>query len=323
MNIYGPVGLRKFIRTQLELTRVTLTGSYAVHELVPAGATPSCGCSAEEIHVNEAPGTDFYPNAVGVWEDIVDEALYKGMKGWSVSAGPLTHRGGLPGAVELTHPVPSIGYVLSEPAPRHPLDTRRLIPLLQENAKGLAAMDPPIKHPLSLLSYLTSLPTPPPFTLPSGDVIHPPALTGEQGRKVVIFGDCDGGTPNKAFELLCCNASLLIHECTNAAIPESILKGDKGRAVRASGLEQSLESKRDKEFDIAAKEKGVMREPWIFHGKHKSAAHAAAAADEFEEKRVQVRAKAQSRGHSTPELVGDFAYAIGARRVVVNHFSAM
>jgi len=204
-----------------------------------------------------------------------------------------------------------------------PLDTQRLIPLLHANAKGLAALDPPIKHPLSLLSYLTSLPTPPPFTLPSGDVIEPPQLTGELGRKLVIFGDCSGGTPNAKFQEMCCNASLLVHECTNAAIPESILKGDKGRAVRAAGLEQSLESKRDKEFELAAKERGVVREPWIFHGTHKNAAAAAVAVEEFEAKRTKVRTKAIGRGHSTPELVGDFAYAIGARRVVVNHFSAM
>jgi ribonuclease Z len=213
--------------------------------------------------------------------------------------------------------------VLKEPAPRYPLDSQRLIPLLQANAKGLAALDPPVKHPLSLLSHLTSLPTPPPFTLPDGTVIEPPQLTGELGRKLVIFGDCSGGTPNKAFEALCCNASLLIHECTNAAIPDSVLKGDKGRAVRASGLEQSLESKRDKEFELAAKERGVIREPWIFHGKHETKEAAVCAVEEFEAKRVTVRDKAVSRGHSTPELVGEFAYAIGARRVVVNHFSAM
>jgi ribonuclease Z len=213
--------------------------------------------------------------------------------------------------------------VLNEPAPRLPLDTHRLIPLLKANAKGLAELDPPIKHPLSLLSHLTSIPTPPPFTLPSGDVIEPPKPTGEQGRRLVIFGDCAGGTPNVKFKEMCSNASLLIHECTNAAIPESILKGDRGRAVRASGLEQSLESKRDKEFELAAREKGVVREPWIFHGTHKTPADKAVAIEEFEAKRDTVRTKAIGRGHSTPDLVGEFAYEIGARRVVVNHFSAM
>lgn len=213
--------------------------------------------------------------------------------------------------------------MLDEPAPRHSLDTQLLIPLLQNNAKALAAQDPPVKHPLSLLSVLQALPPPPPITLPSGDVIYPPKPTGEPGRKLVIFGDCSGGTPNPAFEKHCMNASLLIHECTNAAIPEAVGKGDAGRKVRASGLEQSLETKRDKEFEVAARDKGVAREPWVFHGKHASAAHLSAAVDAFEEKRVQVRAKAQSRGHSAPEDAGEFAYRIQAKRVVLNHFSAM
>lgn len=40
-------------------------------------------------------------------------------------------------------------------------------------------------------------------------------------------------------------------------------------------------------------------------------------------KREETQKKAKSRGHSTPKEVGDFAGAIRARRVVVNHFSAM
>lgn len=219
--------------------------------------------------------------------------------------------------------VPSVGYILKEPEPRHPLNHQRLIPLLQANAKALAEMDPPIKHPLSILSLLNALPPPPPFTLPSGEVLHPPEPTGAPGRKLVIFGDCSGGTPNEKFQEMCGGASLLIHECTNAAVPESVQKGDKGRLVRISGLEQSLEGKRIKEFTQSAQDRGTTSEPWVFHGQHDTPALAAAAEEEFEKKRDVVRAKAQSRGHSTPQDVGAFAYAIGARRVVVNHFSAM
>ncbi|BEI90775.1 uncharacterized protein CcaverHIS019_0308450 [Cutaneotrichosporon cavernicola] len=311
INIYGPVGLRELIRTTLRLTKATLSGAYAVHELVPPGAEKGAGCSESELHVNEAVGRDVLANEEGVWEMIVDERSTKGTKGWMVSAGPLVHR------------VPSIGYVLQEPASRKPLDTARLIPLLQANAKELAAQDPPVRHPLSLLSHLSSLPPPPPLTLPSGEVIHPPEPTGEPGRKLVIFGDCAGGTPNEALQRMCHDASLLVHECTNAAIPESVGKGDRGRAVRASGLEQSLEAKRSKEFDQAAKDRGVVREPWIFHGNHQTTSSAVKAVEAFADKRDATRVKARSRGHATPDEVGEFAYAINARRVAVNHFSAM
>lgn len=36
----------------------------------------------------------------------------------------------------------------------------------------------------------------------------------------------------------------------------------------------------------------------------------------------KVRERAISRGHSTPGMAGEFAHAINARRLVLNHFSA-
>lgn len=90
------MGLRELIRTTLRLTKVTLTGAYAVHELVPHGSDKGIGCSEAELHVNEAVGRDVLANEEGVWEMIVDERPTKGGKGWMVSAGPLVHRGGLP-----------------------------------------------------------------------------------------------------------------------------------------------------------------------------------------------------------------------------------
>lgn len=93
INIYGPAGLRRLIRTMLECTAITLTGAYAVHELIPEGGSPSAACKASDLHVNEAQGIDFHPNDQGVWEDIVDDRPTRGIKGWRVSAGPLIHRG--------------------------------------------------------------------------------------------------------------------------------------------------------------------------------------------------------------------------------------
>ncbi|KAL7423847.1 hypothetical protein Q5752_001431 [Cryptotrichosporon argae] len=322
INLYGPVGLRRFIRTALELTAITLTGVLAVHELLPAaaGATRACGsapCDVNDLHVNEAVGRDIAPSPDGVWE-VIPEGGGKDGKGWRVVAGPLTHR------------VPSIGYVLVEPTPHLPLDAATLIPLLQSNAAALAAQDPPIRHPLSLLSHLASVPSPPPLTLPSGDVLHPPAPSGVAPRKLVIFGDCDGGSPNAAFVRACADASLLVHECTNAAVPERIGKGARGARVRASGLEQSLERKRDEEFRAAAQERG---EPPGGHWGEKPESRTLAGPsrgtsreDEEEadkRKKEEVGAKAKKRGHATPQLVGAFAASIRARRVAVNHFSAM
>ncbi|OCF39038.1 ribonuclease Z [Kwoniella heveanensis CBS 569] len=325
-NIYGPVGVRKLIRTTLQLTSVNLSGVYAVHELMSKEEEnkPSVGCGVEELHANEAVGMDLVADKDGVWRDVLVEGNGRSGKGWGVSAGPIHHR------------VPAVGYVLQEPTPRLPLDTAALIPLLQSNAAALASLDPPIKHPLSLLSYLTSLPPPKPYTLPSGETLHPPAPSGIHPRRLVIFGDCSGGTENPTFERMCNDASLLVHECTNAAIPGAIQRGQKGMGVRTRELEPSLEKKREKQFHAVwhpqKQQQQQQHSPDSNNHKRKAAQQGdVQGADETpgevlskdELNRQATRKKALGRGHSTPDEVGTFARKINANRVVVNHFSAM
>nr|ODO02246.1 ribonuclease Z [Cryptococcus depauperatus CBS 7855] len=309
-HIYGPAGLRNLVRTILNTTQANLSGVYAVHELLEEGQSPSASCSEDALHANEGVGVDMRTDADGVWKAILREGSGKGGKGWQVSAGPLRHR------------VPSIGYILKEPTPRLPLDTKTLIPLLQANAKDLMQRDPPVLHPLSLLSHLTSLPPPPPLTLPSGDVIQPPEPSGLPPRKFVIFGDCLGGTQNHVFKKMCEDASLLIHECTNAAIPQAIQRDNKGQNARMRNLKPSLaitcgtstggtvsSHQLEPEAERAATECNKQNGDYVY--------------DVDENKKREVEKKAQSRGHSTPDQVGEFARDIRARRVVVNHFSAM
>ncbi|WWC93802.1 hypothetical protein V866_000638 [Kwoniella sp. B9012] len=306
-HIYGPAGIRKLIRTTLSVTSINLAGVFAIHEILEQGEEPSVDCEEESLHSNEAVGKDFVANDDGVWENLLQQGNGKSGKGWSVKAGPIHHR------------VPSLGYVVEEPIPRVQLDTSFLIPLLKSNAEALASLDPPVKHPLSLLSHLTSLPPPPPYTLPSGDVIHPPPASGISPRKLVIFGDCSGGTENSTFQKMCENPSLLVHECTNGHIPHDVQRGDKGMKIRKKDLEPSLEAKRDRLFfhKPTDSKKGHPHENGNGHHSFEDIL----AKDN--EKRLEVQKKALSRGHSTPEEVGNFARTIKARRVIVNHFSAM
>ncbi|ORY35568.1 beta-lactamase-like protein [Naematelia encephala] len=308
VNLYGPVGLRQLIRITLQITSVTLSGAYAVHELIPRGGTASVRCEGEELHLNEAVGLDLYPDEQDVWQTVLQEGNGKNGRGWAVGAGPILHR------------VPAVGYVLQEPVPRLPIDVTAMRPLLDANASSLAELDPPIINPLSLLSRFRKLPTPPPYVLPSGDVLHPPAPTGQSPRKLVIFGDCSGGTSNQRFQEMCQDASLLVHECTNAAIPERIQRGEKGRRARMTGMDQGLVERSEKQTGskVGAADAKVPQ----FNGNGR-ADDEESRKDRDDARRSEMRKKAQSRGHSTPIEVGEFARSIRARRVVVNHFSAM
>ena len=85
---------------------------------------------------------------------------------------------------------------------------------------------------------------------------------------------------------MCEDPSLLVHECTNGVIPNSL---HPSLRLQDLGDEGGSESRRLRE----------------------------------ELKKGEVRKKAMSRGHSTPDEVGHFAKTIRARRVVLNHFSTM
>lgn len=107
---------------------------------------------------------------------------------------------------------------------------------------------------------------------------------------------------------MCQNPSLLVHECTNAHISEPYQKGEKGRKLRVGGLERSLLER--KEGDIGHKlGEEAIKGPNI--------------GEDAKKKREEVEKKAKSRGHSTPREAGEFARDVKARRVVINHFSAM
>lgn len=86
MQVYGPQGIRSFVRFNLNMTEAGLIGRYAVHELLEKGQSPSADCSSESLHANEAPGMDIEAGDDGLWRDLTQHAE------WSVDAGPLTHR---------------------------------------------------------------------------------------------------------------------------------------------------------------------------------------------------------------------------------------
>ncbi|KAL5640550.1 hypothetical protein ACGC1H_001132 [Rhizoctonia solani] len=87
LDIYGPPGLRELLRTILRITQASLSGKYAVHELL--SADDAYHCEPIMMHSNEIDGMDFRPSSDGTWKEIAKDG------DWVVNAGPIKHRGTL------------------------------------------------------------------------------------------------------------------------------------------------------------------------------------------------------------------------------------
>lgn len=127
IDIYGPAGLRRFVRSNLAWTYTRTAESYAVHELLRIGedVTP---CAPPEVrHASEAAGRDIFCDGDGFWREIADGGSVRGSV--SVHAGPIIHRD------------PCIGYVFHEPAPDpavFPARTPRKIVVLGDTSSPAA-----------------------------------------------------------------------------------------------------------------------------------------------------------------------------------------
>ncbi|KAJ1639943.1 beta-lactamase-like protein [Pavlovales sp. CCMP2436] len=210
VTIVGPQGLRQWVRVALSVTYSSLGESttYCVHELVgldadraypdreEAGALAHLAPTVDAPrlprdtygstpHPCERPGLDIIPDAEGIWHI---PSL--------PSDPPMSVR-----AAELTHRVPTVGYVLLEDPRPGGVDASALLPLLR--AEGVS------------LSAIASFKAGKPLSLPSGRVLDPSdfVLPATQ-RKLVILGDLSAA--GRGMRKLAEGCDLLVHEATNA-----------------------------------------------------------------------------------------------------------
>ncbi|CAH8450573.1 unnamed protein product [Heterobilharzia americana] len=111
LNIYGPKGLRRFIRLALALSRANLSYTYAVHELIfEEKHCPSnwheWACLEADVTRDpplscERPGRDICVNDDGFWYNIMDGEENKGV---------LVH------AMSIKHTIPSLGWLIIKPS---------------------------------------------------------------------------------------------------------------------------------------------------------------------------------------------------------------
>ncbi|KAI9508988.1 beta-lactamase-like protein [Russula earlei] len=101
IDLYGPAGLRTFLRTTLSLTRTKTADRYAVHELLTSEDIRTL-CNNEVLHENEEPGRDVLCGEDGYWRNFAEGHSIRGSV--YACAGPLVHRD------------PCIGFIIHEPA---------------------------------------------------------------------------------------------------------------------------------------------------------------------------------------------------------------
>lgn len=188
VDIYGPRGLRHFVRTTLGLTGSQLLFPYAVHELEPTpDQSPEEGQLSSEVtaecgplHPQEQSGRTISLDAS------TDSYLLFEDKKFVVKAFRLFHR------------IPSFGFCIEE----HDRPGR----LKTEVLKELGVKPGPFYGRLKAGESVT---------LEDGHVVLPGDVLEEAipGRKVCVFGDCSAVQGHGALRL-CHGADVLIHEAT-------------------------------------------------------------------------------------------------------------
>ena len=234
LEIYGPAGLRNFLRAALAFTGTRMLPQFVVHEIhqIPSGrgyrrvssdgapsGVPGMGALTAQpwggegygerpVAWGEQPGgRDLAPDADGVsWWKLLETG-----DGMRVRAAPLQHS------------VPCVGFVVEEDAKPGRLLPDRALPHLERNRAALRE-EWGVKDPKALFKRLTAMGEDEFLELPDGSCLHakdvrtPP----RRGRKVVVLGDC---SDSSLLAPLGEGADLLVHEATNAYLP---MFGDKG-----------------------------------------------------------------------------------------------
>ncbi|THD20729.1 Zinc phosphodiesterase ELAC protein 1 [Fasciola hepatica] len=213
VNIYGPKGLRRYLRLSLALSRSRLNYTYAVHELVmrdehrPDGweewASLEANPSEDPPLYCERPGRDIEAHADGFWYHVLD----------GDAEGTVIH------AMALRHTIPSVGWLILRPEQKRTLDV--------EAARSLGIPDGPLmgelKRGLTLVVNGK--------TINPDQVLLPPV----RGHRIAIMGDSyDSGSlirlVKSLFEqgkLTNIQLDVLVHETTfqNSMAAEAIQKG--------------------------------------------------------------------------------------------------
>lgn len=293
IDIYGPEGLRLWLRVAIRYSVSRIVPPYRVHELMNVPTAPEWlysqrsqrffrkGWTGQEGQKRWIPqglagedGLSWISQAKRL--NLEPSSLFGEVEGGRDIYPVYDHSlssGGAPVwevedegdvkvyAAPMSHGIPCLGYVVEElPRPGR-LRNELVEPMVRSNFDALKKAG--FRVPMKAMAVIKNLEPGAAFTFPDGTVVtHEEALEAPRaGRKVVICGDT---ADSRALHKLAENADVVVHEATNSYL---------------SGIDRET-SLRDVTRDA------------VVHG------------------------------HSTPQIAGAFARRVKAKRLVLNHFSA-
>eukprot|EP00697_Spironema_sp_BW2_P009266 gnl/Spiro4/24102_TR11949_c0_g1_i1.p1 gnl/Spiro4/24102_TR11949_c0_g1~~gnl/Spiro4/24102_TR11949_c0_g1_i1.p1 ORF type:complete len:352 (-),score=45.95 gnl/Spiro4/24102_TR11949_c0_g1_i1:53-1108(-) len=302
LTLVGPPGLGEFVKRSLELSYSCPCIRLVIYECGPLitripglevaghfGHDFSCGCVAADAPPPATPAAApatptphqlritviaLTPRSDGTW-------VIPSSDGIEIFAAALEHT------------VPTLGFVIQEPSAPGSVNAAAVQPRLLAHKEAYARQG--VKNVMALIKNLQNGED---LTLPDGSILRSSECLGPRkiGKKLVLLGDT---SDSSAIAPLALDCDVLVHEATNAFIPEA-----NPPPTCTEGRESASKKARH------AADEGEPQAEGTGHG-------GGGGGNSYEE----VEALTKAHGHSTPQMAGRFARDIRAKCLILTHFS--
>ncbi|TDL21196.1 hypothetical protein BD410DRAFT_840667 [Rickenella mellea] len=288
IELYGPAGLRRLLRTNMTVTRMVLMGKYAAHELLTK-EDQNTPCTPSEMHPNESPGRDIYCDTEGFWRDFVPSPDI------SVDAGPIVHR------------APCLGYSFTERQPQTirlrdapPVKARRKVVILGDTSDPSGVI--PIAMRPSLLVHEATHAWMPPDIFRSSVHAHKVESAEMAAQETVTVP-----------------AQVAVLERLRRGMGREARAGTSGSEAQADGGGAS--AAKEASANLSLTHESSTHAPTDEAQRVPKPPDLSSISREPVPEESAVYEKAILHGHSTPDMAGAFAKRVQAQSLYLNHFS--
>ena len=333
VEIFGPPGLRQFIRYNLHATYANATVNYVVHELhgwdnteLPIVYQAGSGDSMLPRHKKEGQGLDILPQRISIDSGQKKRAMIQDGRTASSTSQAHEYYWELPFsddspeadkfsvvAAPLLHNVPCVGYVVTE---KDIPGNVQISPALKERLNSPEnvqyCLERGLETPWKVLRQIKEGKD---VMLADGELRAKDIVSKSiQGRRISILGDTCNSVPLSRH---CVGSDVLVHEATNCVshIPAS-------PSPDAASKRSQKKKKKKSAKDMALNSVGPLMDP---PPPPPPPPHLSRARRAKERQRRSAETSIMQRsldsGHSTPAMAGQFATDVGAEKLILTHFS--